>query len=55
MVASSAWTSSSVNPTPLSCTRITPSTSTRTVAGAAGSAARRAVIASQAFCSSSLT
>jgi hypothetical protein len=60
MVASSSWTCASVRPMPVSCTRSVPSPvssldSNRTSPGARGSASRRAVIASTAFCSSSRT
>lgn len=59
MVASSSCTSASVSPTPLSSTRSpAPSPSSgsgysRMRSGAPGSAVRRAVTASTAFCSSS--
>ncbi len=54
MVASRLCTSGSVSPTPVSSTRSPPSAAySRTRAGASGSAARRAVMASTAFCSSS--
>ncbi len=54
MVASSSCTSDSVRPTPVSSTRsVPPSANSRTRAGASGSPARRAVMASTAFCSSS--
>lgn len=60
MVASSSCTCASVRPMPVSCTRSVPSPvssggSMRTNAGASGSVARRAVIASTAFCMSSRT
>ncbi len=54
MVASRSCTSASVSPMPLSSTRRPPSAGcSRTRAGASGCSARRAVIASTAFCSSS--
>ncbi|WP_449340582.1 hypothetical protein [Streptomyces canarius] len=54
MVASRLCTSGSVSPTPVSATRSPPSAAySRIRAGASGSAARRAVTASTAFCNSS--
>ncbi len=53
MVARKVWTSFSVRPMPVSVTDSSSSARTVIRAGASGSRARRAEIASTAFCSSS--